>query len=87
MRVAYVEPGKKIVMMGSLGPLLYEATSGVLQLMVEPGRDGGSSLIMNYRVAGFHKGGGERFAPVVDQVLGAQMAGLRQAAERQALRP
>jgi hypothetical protein len=29
MHVTYVDPGKRILMTGALGPLLYEATSGV----------------------------------------------------------
>ena len=32
---------------------------------------------MDYRVAGFANGGGEKLAPLVDQVLAEQMARLR----------
>lgn len=86
MRVAYVEPGKKLVLTGSLGPLLYEATSGVMQWTVQPREGGGSTLVMNYRVAGFHKGDGARLAPLVDQVLGAQVKSLHKFAEDLAIR-
>ena len=85
MRVAYVEPGKRIVLTGSLGPLLAEATTGVMQIAIEP-TTAGSSLVMNYRAAGFHKGGAARLAPVVDQVLTAQMTRLRAYAEDLAIR-
>ena len=35
MRVTYVDPGKRIVLTGSLGPLLYEATAGVMDVQFE----------------------------------------------------
>ena len=72
MRVTYVDPGKRAVLTGSLGPLLFEATAGVMDVQVKS-RAGGSQLILNYRAAGFFKGGAERLAPLVDQVLAEQM--------------
>ena len=76
MRVAYVVPGERLVLTGSLGPLLYEATAGVMDVKFERVA-GGSRLTLNYRVAGFANGGGEKMAPLVDQVLGQQMAHFR----------
>ncbi|HUE80304.1 MAG TPA: ATPase [Sphingomicrobium sp.] len=76
MRVTYVVPGERVVLTGSLGPLLYEATSGVMDVKVER-IAGGARLTMNYRVAGFANGGADTLAPLVDQVLGVQMAGFR----------
>ena len=35
MRVTYVDPGKRVVMTGALGPLLYEATAGVMDVQIE----------------------------------------------------
>lgn len=81
MRVTFIEPNKRIVLTGSLGPLLAEATTGVMQIAFAP-TQGGSSLVMNYRAAGFAKGGADKFAPTVDQVLTAQMKRLRAYAER-----
>jgi uncharacterized protein YndB with AHSA1/START domain len=72
MRVAYVDPGKRLLLTGSLGPLLYEATSGVMDVQVQP-RAGGSELTLSYRVSGFHNGGGDKLAPIVDRVLGDQV--------------
>lgn len=72
MRVAFVQPGERIVMTGSLGPMLYQATSGVMDVKFER-IAGGTRVTMNYRVAGFAKGGAATMAPVVDQVLGQQM--------------
>jgi uncharacterized protein YndB with AHSA1/START domain len=81
MRVVQVVPGRRLVLSGSLGPLLGEATSGVMQWTVAPTARG-SSLVLNYRVAGFYKGDGARLAVIVDQVLGAQVTSLQKAAER-----
>ena len=76
LRVAYLQPGERVVLTGSLGPLLYEATSGVMDVKVEK-IAGGSRISMNYRAAGFANGGAEKMAPLVDQVLGEQMKRLR----------
>ena len=76
MRVTYLQPGERVVLTGSLGPLLYEATAGVMDVKVER-IAGGSRLTMNYRAAGFAKGGAAAMAPLVDQVLGAQMKRFR----------
>jgi hypothetical protein len=76
MHVAYVVPGERVVLTGPLGPLLYEATTGVMDVKVER-LAGGSRVTMNYRVAGFANGGGEKMAPLVDQVLAEQIARFR----------
>lgn len=72
MRVSFLQPGERLLMTGSLGPLLYEATTGVMDVKFER-IAGGSRVVMNYRVSGFAKGGGAAMAPLVDQVLGEQM--------------
>jgi len=76
LRVTYVQPGERAVLTGSLGPLLYEATIGVMDIKVER-IAGGSRITMDYRVAGFAKGGAAEMAPIVDKVLGEQMKRLR----------
>lgn len=76
MRVAYVVPGKRLVMTGGLGPLLYEATSTVMDIQIAPS-GAGSKLTLNYRAAGFHKGGADQLAAPVDGVLAEQMKRLR----------
>lgn len=76
LRVTYVVPGEQLVLTGSLGPLLYEATSGVMVVQVER-IAGGSRLTLNYKAAGFANGGAEKLAPLVDQVLGDQVARFR----------
>ncbi|MEO6256171.1 MAG: SRPBCC domain-containing protein [Sphingomicrobium sp.] len=76
LHVAYVEPGERLVLTGSLGPLLYLATSGVMDIRVER-IAGGSRLTLDYRVAGFAGGGADKLAPQVDQMLGDQLARFR----------
>jgi uncharacterized protein YndB with AHSA1/START domain len=76
MHVTYVEPGKRIIMTGSLGPLLYDATTGVMEVQVKP-TAAGSQLTLDYKVAGFAKGGAEKVAPDVDGVLADQLKRFR----------
>ena len=81
MRVVYVAPGERLVMTGSLGPLLYEATSGVMDVKVER-TPRGSRLTLTYKVAGFANGGAAKLAPLVDLVLAGQLDLLRKYAAR-----
>ena len=74
--MTYLQPGERVVMTGSLGPLLYEATTGVMDVKIER-IAGGSRITMDYKVAGFAKGGAAELAPIVDKVLGDQMKRLR----------
>jgi len=76
LRVAYVDPGKRVVLTGPLGPLLYEAVTGVMDVQVKS-TAAGSQLTLDYRASGFANGGAERLAPIVDQVLAEQMKRLR----------
>ena len=69
LRVTYVDPGKRAVLTGSLGPLLYEATAAVMDVQFKPAGKG-TKLEATYRVAGFAKGGAAKLAPLVDQVMG-----------------
>jgi uncharacterized protein YndB with AHSA1/START domain len=72
LRVTYVEPGKRVVLTGSLGPLLYQATAGVMDVQIER-IAGGSKVTLDYRAAGFAEGGADKLAPIVDGVLADQM--------------
>ena len=76
MRVTYVDPGKRILLTGALGPLLYEATAGVMDVQLKP-TAAGTELTLDYRAAGFAKGGAEKLAPAVDQVLAGQLKRFR----------
>ena len=76
MRVTYVDPGKRMVLTGSLGPLLFLSTTGVMDVIFEPAGNG-TKLSVDYRAAGFFNGGADKIAPVVDQVLAAQVSRLK----------
>ena len=76
MRVAYIAPGERLVLTGGLGPLLYEAVAGVMDVKVER-IAGGSRLVLNFRAAGFANGGADKLAPIVDRVLGDQVGRFR----------
>ena len=76
MRVTMIDPGKHVILTGSLGPLLYEATTGVMDVSVKSAA-GGSQLVLDYRAAGFANGGGDKLATAVDNVLADQMKRLR----------
>src|SRR5205085_10827913 len=76
LRVAFVDPGKRLVLTGSLGPLLFLATTGVMDVTFQPSGSG-SRILLDYRAAGFFNGGADKIAPAVDGVLGEQVARLK----------
>lgn len=76
MRVIYAQPGATVRLEGGLGPLQAEAVAGRLtwSLKAVPG---GTEITQNYVVGGYVRGGADRLAPIVDQVLSQQLAGLQ----------
>jgi uncharacterized protein YndB with AHSA1/START domain len=76
MHVTYVEPNKRVVLTGSLGPLLFLSTTGVMDVTFEP-LGGGTRLVLDYRAAGFFNGGADKIAPAVDTVLREQVTHLK----------
>jgi hypothetical protein len=83
MRVAIYQPGERIVLTGGLGPLLFEATSGVMSVRALPIKSG-SQLVINYRAAGFARANGTEMALGVDSVLREQVERLRVFASKSA---
>ena len=77
MRVTYVKPGEQVLLSGSLGPLLFLATAGIMDVQFER-IAGGSKATMDYKAAGFADGGADKLAPVVDGVLAEQMKRYRE---------
>jgi len=71
LRVTYVKPGEEMILTGALGPLLAEAVTGAMRVRVEKVA-GGSRLTFDYRAAGFANADAEKFAPMVDAMLGDQ---------------
>ncbi len=76
MRVTAYLPGDRIVLTGGLGPLLFEATSGVMAVRAIKAKSG-SQLVINYRAAGFARANGTELALGVDQVLREQVERFR----------
>ena len=85
LRVAFYQPGKRVVLTGGLGPLLFEGTSGVMDVRAT-GTKAGSQLVINYRVGGFARGNGTEMALAVDQVLRDQTERLRVFASKGAVK-
>jgi uncharacterized protein YndB with AHSA1/START domain len=76
MRISFVDPGKRIVFTGALGPLLFQATIGVMDVQFER-IAGGAKITLDYKAAGFAEGGADKLAPIVDSVLAEQMTRYR----------
>ena len=71
LRVNYVDRPKRLVLTGALGPLLYQAVAGVMDVRFEA--DGaGTKVTLDFKAAGFATGGADTLAPAVDKVLGEQ---------------
>jgi hypothetical protein len=73
MRVLLVQPGKRLVMNGGLGPLLYQGVAATMDVGFADTASG-SSVTIHYRVAGFAEGGADKLAGPVDGVLTAGVA-------------
>ncbi|MFD1106868.1 SRPBCC family protein [Sphingobium olei] len=82
-RVVQAMPGQRLRLSGALGPLQGEGAVGTLDFAVTPSA-GGAKVVMTYVVGGYIRGGPAAIAPLVDQVLATQLAGLKRAAERPA---
>ena len=73
LRVTAALPPKRLVLTGALGPLLYEAVAGVMDVKFEASGDG-TTVSIDYRASGFVHGNGADLAKPVDAVLGEQLA-------------
>src|ERR1044071_8723415 len=62
MHVSFIDPGERIVFTGALGPLLFQATAGVMDVQFERVA-GGSKVTLAYKAAGFAEGGADKLAP------------------------
>lgn len=83
MRVAYVQPGQVLRLRGGLGPLQGEGVEGALTWTLKPA-GAGTAIEMSYVVGGYVRMGAAKLAPLVDMVLGEQMARLKAEAEKTA---
>lgn len=71
LRVTYVDRPNRLVLTGALGPLLYQAVAGVMDVQFEAAGTG-TKVTLDYKAAGFAGGGADKLAPAVDQVIGEQ---------------
>jgi hypothetical protein len=76
MEVVFLSPGKKLVMIGGLGPMQSMATAGTMTFQLSPA-EGGTRLEMTYTVAGYRAEGLNSLAAPVDSVLAQQCARLK----------
>lgn len=76
MHVVYADPQRGVLrMVGGLGPLQGEALHGTLTITLMPGTDG-TRIEWDYVVGGYMRMDPEQIAPMVDKVLGEQLARL-----------
>jgi len=68
MEVAYLAPGKQLVLLGALGPMQSLAVTGAMTIKFSP-LDRGTKLEVTYAVAGYLPTGMNTFAAPVDGVL------------------
>lgn len=80
MRVVYIQPPRMVRMVGALGPLQAEAADGTMSITLTKS-GAGSTITMTYVAGGYIRAGADKLAPVVDRVLGQQLAGLQAALE------
>ncbi|MFK7914862.1 MAG: hypothetical protein AB8B93_13175 [Pseudomonadales bacterium] len=76
MRVSLAAPGKRLHMIGGLGPLQVLGASGTMSFVFVPRADG-STLEYRYAVNGFSESGLQPLAEPVDQVQLAQLRRLQ----------
>lgn len=76
MRVVYAQPGKALRLRGALGPLQAEGVDGALTWTLAP-HGAGTIVTQHYVVGGYVRNGIDKFAPIVNQVLGEQLGRLK----------
>ncbi|MEG3179805.1 SRPBCC family protein [Sphingomonas sp. LT1P40] len=79
-RVLYADRGKVLRVSGAFGPLQSGAVTGTITFALRA-EGQGTVLTVTYVVGGYHPAGLSNFAQPVDAVMGAQMPGLKTAAE------
>lgn len=76
MTVVYARPGEGLRMYGGLGPLQMSGAAGHFGWALSE-KEGKTTLVQTYDAGGYMKGGLDKIAPIVDQVLGAQFDRLK----------
>lgn len=81
LRVVMVIPNKLLRLRGALGPFQAMGVEGALTWELKS-TDKGTEITQTYSLGGMIPGGGKDLAPVVDQVMSGQMAGLKTFVEK-----
>ena len=81
MEVLTVMPGKTLVFSGGIGPLQSLGVAGSMKFQLTAA-EGGTKLDFSYAVGGYLAAGLNTLAPIVDRVLGEQLARLKGYVER-----
>ena len=71
-RVVYIEPGVRLRLRGSLGPLQQDAVTGILTFVLRERATGGTTISVEYSVSGNFRGALPRLAAAVDAVIAEQ---------------
>lgn len=77
MRVVFVDPPQTLRMVGGLGPLQGMGLDGVLEFSLQAQDERSTSVTMRYRAGGYVSEDLSQLVPVVDQVQGLQLGGLK----------
>lgn len=82
-RIIYAQPGKALRLTGAFGPLQAFPVAGIMTFTLTPAEGGGTAIAVSYVLGGRvgMEGGTAGIAPMVDKVLGEQVAGLKSALE------
>ena len=75
MTVVFADPGKMLRLEGGLGPLQMMAVNGSMTFTITPEGEA-ARLSLIYTVGGYFPGGGGKWAPLVDKVVGEQFGRL-----------
>lgn len=81
LEVVYASPGKKLVMVGGMGPMQTMAVSGSMSIVFTPA-EGGTKVEVTYTVAGYSPTGLTALAPAVDSMLSTQFSRLKNLIDR-----
>jgi uncharacterized protein YndB with AHSA1/START domain len=78
-RVIFAQPGKTLRLQGAFGPLQAHPVIGIMTFELKPADGGGTAISVSYVLGGRigMDGGSGAIAPMVDKVLGEQVAGLK----------
>ena len=76
MSVSFVDPGQLLRLTGGLGPLQGMGLNGAMEFRLKP-VEGGTEITLHYVAGGYTTQDLVKFAPIVDQVQGIQLGGLR----------